>query len=60
MTLRDHGERRWARGSTSGRWAGMMCARFAAKSLIALAVLSITLFGLVTLLERILLRWQDA
>jgi NitT/TauT family transport system permease protein len=29
-------------------------------ALIALAILSITLFGLVTLLERILLRWQDA
>ena len=29
-------------------------------ALIALAILSIALFGLVTLLERILLRWQDA
>jgi NitT/TauT family transport system permease protein len=29
-------------------------------ALIALAILSITLFGLVTLLERTLLRWQDA
>jgi NitT/TauT family transport system permease protein len=29
-------------------------------ALIALAIFSIALFGLVTLLERILLRWQDA